>query len=213
MRAFPVIGPVLSLGAPTFSPWGRNTRSINPLTTLPEARFRKNFATSPNPWRECFGRKGYSNEFAFVESVSPVRLQNRFAREPLNVTAHTPRKIVDNGKVTAIHLDEIGRRQRRTTEAYLKYAAGSDEADDCQDRQMGEQLPLNKIPQSAIEAIRDSREEADVNSMTGFGRGQARGPHFEVVVEMKSTNHRFRDLRLRMPPPFPPGRGGDSKED
>ncbi|MCY4643122.1 MAG: hypothetical protein OXB88_00735 [Bacteriovoracales bacterium] len=45
-------------------------------------------------------------------------------------------------------MDEIGGRQRRTTEAYFKYVAGSDEADDCHGsaravtRQMGEQLPI-----------------------------------------------------------------------
>ncbi|MCY4642981.1 MAG: hypothetical protein OXB88_00020 [Bacteriovoracales bacterium] len=60
-----------------------------------------------------------------------------------NVTARTSSKNCNKGNVTAIHLDEIGGRQRRTTAAYFKYAAGSDEADDCQDRQMGEQLPKN----------------------------------------------------------------------
>ncbi|MCY4643207.1 MAG: heme o synthase [Bacteriovoracales bacterium] len=65
------------------------------------------------------------------------------SRRPLTqrVTARTSSKNCNKGNVTAIHLGEIGRRQRRTTEAYFKYAAGSDEADDCQDRQIGEQLP------------------------------------------------------------------------
>ena len=61
--------------------------------------------------------------------------------DSLNVTAHTSNFI--EGKVTAVPLDEIGRRQRGATEACFLHVAESDEADDCQDRQGGEQLPLN----------------------------------------------------------------------
>lgn len=38
-----------------------------------------------------------------------------------------------------------------------------------------------------------------MNSMTGFGRGQATGSGVTVTVEMKSVNNRFRDLQLRCP--------------
>jgi uncharacterized protein (TIGR00255 family) len=34
--------------------------------------------------------------------------------------------------------------------------------------------------------------------MTGFGRGEARGSSFSVTVEIKSVNHRFRDIRFKM---------------
>ena len=36
-----------------------------------------------------------------------------------------------------------------------------------------------------------------MNSMTGFGRGRASGDGGDVVVELKSVNHRFRDIRFR----------------
>ena len=42
--------------------------------------------------------------------------------------------------VIAAYLDEIGRRQRGASEACFLHVAASDEADDCQDRQMGGQL-------------------------------------------------------------------------
>lgn len=38
-----------------------------------------------------------------------------------------------------------------------------------------------------------------MNSMTGFGRGEATNGDVTVVVEMKSVNNRFRDLQLRVP--------------
>ncbi len=38
-----------------------------------------------------------------------------------------------------------------------------------------------------------------MNSMTGFGRGQATGNSVTVTVEMKSVNNRFRDLQIRCP--------------
>ena len=38
-----------------------------------------------------------------------------------------------------------------------------------------------------------------MNSMTGFGRGEASGEGVSVIVEMKSVNNRFRDLQLRCP--------------
>lgn len=37
-----------------------------------------------------------------------------------------------------------------------------------------------------------------ISSMTGFGKGLITSEQFEVVVEIKSVNHRFKDLRFRM---------------
>ena len=54
------------------------------------------------------------------------------------VTTRTPGDI--EGKVTVVPLDEIGRRQRGATEACFLHVVGSDKADDCRDRQGGEQL-------------------------------------------------------------------------
>lgn len=38
-----------------------------------------------------------------------------------------------------------------------------------------------------------------VYSMTGFGRGKAESPEYTVTVEMKSVNHRFCEMVIRMP--------------
>lgn len=38
-----------------------------------------------------------------------------------------------------------------------------------------------------------------INSMTGFGRGEAQGANYKVTVEMKSVNHRYIDLSMKMP--------------
>lgn len=38
-----------------------------------------------------------------------------------------------------------------------------------------------------------------LNSMTGFGRGEASNSDVTVVVELKSVNNRFRDIQLRAP--------------
>ncbi|MCR5216313.1 MAG: YicC family protein [Lachnospiraceae bacterium] len=37
-----------------------------------------------------------------------------------------------------------------------------------------------------------------IKSMTGFGRGEATGTNYKVSVEMKSVNHRYLDLSLKM---------------
>ncbi len=37
-----------------------------------------------------------------------------------------------------------------------------------------------------------------MNSMTGFGKGEASGPNFALSVEIKSVNHRFKDVRFKM---------------
>jgi uncharacterized protein (TIGR00255 family) len=37
-----------------------------------------------------------------------------------------------------------------------------------------------------------------VNSMTGFGKGEAENSNYSVSVEVKSVNHRFRDVRIKM---------------
>lgn len=39
-------------------------------------------------------------------------------------------------------------------------------------------------------------------SMTGFGQGQANGDDFELAVMIKSVNHRFFDVSLRLPQEF-----------
>lgn len=38
-----------------------------------------------------------------------------------------------------------------------------------------------------------------IKSMTGFGRGEAAGPNYKVTVEMKSVNHRYLDLSIKLP--------------
>ncbi len=37
-----------------------------------------------------------------------------------------------------------------------------------------------------------------LQSMTGFGKGEAEGEKYKVSVEMKSVNHRFKDVRFKM---------------
>lgn len=39
-------------------------------------------------------------------------------------------------------------------------------------------------------------------SMTGYGRGESLGPEFSCVVEMRSVNHRYRDVFVRIPREF-----------
>ncbi|MEE3467274.1 MAG: YicC/YloC family endoribonuclease [Eubacterium sp.] len=41
-----------------------------------------------------------------------------------------------------------------------------------------------------------------IQSMTGFGRGEAADEHFKVTVEMKSVNHRYLDFNIRIPHKF-----------
>jgi uncharacterized protein (TIGR00255 family) len=43
-----------------------------------------------------------------------------------------------------------------------------------------------------------------LQSMTGFGRGEATDDDFTVVVEIKSVNNRFKDIRFKMPSSFTP---------
>lgn len=38
-----------------------------------------------------------------------------------------------------------------------------------------------------------------IHSMTGFGRGSAKNESFELTVEIKSVNNRYRDFRFRLP--------------
>ena len=37
-----------------------------------------------------------------------------------------------------------------------------------------------------------------LQSMTGFGKAEVQGDFFQVIAEVKSVNHRFKDLRFRM---------------
>lgn len=39
----------------------------------------------------------------------------------------------------------------------------------------------------------------NLQSMTGFGRGEKESDHFRVVTEIKSVNNRYKDFRFRMP--------------
>ncbi|WP_226681205.1 YicC/YloC family endoribonuclease [Sutcliffiella horikoshii] len=41
-----------------------------------------------------------------------------------------------------------------------------------------------------------------VKSMTGFGRAEAKQGSYQVLVEMKSVNHRFCEINIRMPKQF-----------
>ena len=43
-----------------------------------------------------------------------------------------------------------------------------------------------------------------MNSMTGFGRGEATAGGTSVVVEIKSVNNRFRDVQIRVPREYNP---------
>lgn len=45
-------------------------------------------------------------------------------------------------------------------------------------------------------------EASGMQSMTGFGRGVARGGGLEVVVEIRSVNARAADVRLKLPPAY-----------
>ena len=38
-----------------------------------------------------------------------------------------------------------------------------------------------------------------IRSMTGFGRGECQDEHYKITVEMKSVNHRYLDLGIRLP--------------
>ncbi len=40
------------------------------------------------------------------------------------------------------------------------------------------------------------------SSMTGFGRGEAAGPRWNTVVEIKTVNHRFKDFRFKLGGPI-----------
>ena len=38
-----------------------------------------------------------------------------------------------------------------------------------------------------------------IRSMTGFGRGECSNEHYKICVEIKSVNHRYLDLNVKMP--------------
>ncbi len=37
-----------------------------------------------------------------------------------------------------------------------------------------------------------------IQSMTGFGKGEVEGDNFNLTVEIKTVNHRFKDIRFKM---------------
>ena len=41
-----------------------------------------------------------------------------------------------------------------------------------------------------------------IRSMTGFGRGEASDEKYKISVEMKSVNHRYMELGIKMPKKF-----------
>ncbi len=41
-----------------------------------------------------------------------------------------------------------------------------------------------------------------IHSMTGYGRGESSGAGFSCIVEMRSVNHRYRDIFVRLPKEF-----------
>ena len=41
-----------------------------------------------------------------------------------------------------------------------------------------------------------------ITSMTGFGSARAHGPNLNVLVEIKSVNHRYIDIHIKIPPEF-----------
>lgn len=43
-----------------------------------------------------------------------------------------------------------------------------------------------------------------IRSMTGFGQGEAGRDGFQVNIEVRSVNHRYRDLKIRMPADLSP---------
>ena len=42
----------------------------------------------------------------------------------------------------------------------------------------------------------------NIRSMTGYGRSETLSEDYRLVVEIKSVNHRFLDLNIRMPRMF-----------
>ena len=38
-----------------------------------------------------------------------------------------------------------------------------------------------------------------IKSMTGFGRSEVSNEHYKMIIEMKSVNHRYGDISIRMP--------------
>jgi len=46
---------------------------------------------------------------------------------------------------------------------------------------------------------RRSRRDNSMNSMTGFGRGETEGGGYKVQAEIRTLNHRFLDLHIRLP--------------
>ena len=44
----------------------------------------------------------------------------------------------------------------------------------------------------------------DIHSMTGFGEGRAEDERVRVTVSIRSVNHRFLDLQLRIPDAYRP---------
>lgn len=50
--------------------------------------------------------------------------------------------------------------------------------------------------------LKNGSEYNMVKSMTGFGRAEAKQGSYQILVEMKSVNHRFCEINIRMPKQF-----------
>uniref|UniRef100_A0A7C4AT38 YicC family protein n=1 Tax=Desulfomonile tiedjei TaxID=2358 RepID=A0A7C4AT38_9BACT len=50
-----------------------------------------------------------------------------------------------------------------------------------------------------METTEHSKEPSNINSMTGYGRGRRAQDHVEIVAEVRSVNHRFLDVAIKVP--------------
>ncbi len=50
-----------------------------------------------------------------------------------------------------------------------------------------------------METAAQSKELPTLNSMTGYGRGRCTHNHIEIVTEVRSVNHRFLDVAIKVP--------------
>jgi uncharacterized protein (TIGR00255 family) len=55
---------------------------------------------------------------------------------------------------------------------------------------------------SIVKIFKNERIENMANSMTGFGRGEANGCGYQFSIELKSVNHRYLEIMVRLPRNF-----------
>ena len=57
-----------------------------------------------------------------------------------------------------------------------------------------------QVPSEEYKSLRDlRRKENMIKSMTGFGRGKYENDSREYIVEIKSVNHKYSDVTIKMP--------------